>query len=116
MARAFSSPARISAVWLGPGINSQPLSRPGDELTTFTPPFGPLPGRPFTREQILEQEWGPGGSMARARTVDSFILALRQKIEADPANPRYIKTVRQVGYKLERGSGSVRDAHPSLTS
>ena len=58
------------------------------------------PGRPFTREQILEQVWGWGFD-GTARTVDNFILALRQKIEADPANPRYIKTVRQVGYKLE---------------
>jgi two-component system alkaline phosphatase synthesis response regulator PhoP len=59
------------------------------------------PGRPFTREQILEQVWG-WRFEGTARTVDNFILALRQKIETDAANLRYIKTVRQVGYKLER--------------
>ncbi len=58
------------------------------------------PGRPFTRDQILEQVWR-WDFEGTARTVDNFILALRQKIEADPANPRHIKTVRQVGYKLE---------------
>jgi DNA-binding response OmpR family regulator len=59
------------------------------------------PGRPFTREQILEQVWG-WDFEGTARTVDNFILALRQKIEADPANPRHLKTVRQIGYKLEK--------------
>jgi len=58
------------------------------------------PGRPFTREQILERVWG-WDFEGTARTVDNFILALRQKLEADPANPRHLKTVRQVGYKLE---------------
>lgn len=59
------------------------------------------PGRPFTREQILEQVWG-WNFEGTVRTVDNFIRSLRQKIEADPANPRHIQTVRQVGYKLER--------------
>ncbi|MBI5014568.1 MAG: response regulator transcription factor [Deltaproteobacteria bacterium] len=59
------------------------------------------PGRPFTREQILEQVWG-WGFEGTVRTVDNFIRSLRQKIEADPANPRHLQTVRQVGYKLER--------------
>ncbi|MGY8646580.1 MAG: winged helix-turn-helix domain-containing protein [Verrucomicrobiales bacterium] len=35
------------------------------------------------------------------RTVDNFILALRQKIEIDPANPRHILTVRCQGYRLQ---------------
>jgi two-component system, OmpR family, alkaline phosphatase synthesis response regulator PhoP len=59
------------------------------------------PSRPFTREQILERVWG-WGFEGTVRTVDNFILALRQKIEADPGNPRHLKTVRQVGYKLEK--------------
>ncbi|MBI5446912.1 MAG: response regulator transcription factor [Deltaproteobacteria bacterium] len=58
------------------------------------------PGRPFTREHILEQVWGWNFD-GTARTVDNFILALRHKIEADPARPRHLKTVRQIGYKLE---------------
>jgi two-component system alkaline phosphatase synthesis response regulator PhoP len=58
------------------------------------------PGRPRTRTEILDRVWG-WGFEGSARTVDNFILSLRQKLEADPANPRHILTVRQVGYKLE---------------
>ncbi|MBW2264053.1 MAG: response regulator transcription factor [Deltaproteobacteria bacterium] len=58
------------------------------------------PGRPFSRDAIIDRVWGWGFSGTN-RTVDNCILALRQKIEADPVRPRYILTVRQVGYKLE---------------
>jgi DNA-binding response OmpR family regulator len=58
------------------------------------------PGRPFTREVILDRIWGWGFD-GTARTVDNFIMSLRQKIEKDPSKPRHIKTVRQVGYKLD---------------
>jgi len=59
------------------------------------------PGRPFTREAILERVWG-WDFEGTARTVDNYIHALRQKLEEDPARPRHIKTVRQVGYKLDQ--------------
>ncbi|MBN2495407.1 MAG: response regulator transcription factor [Deltaproteobacteria bacterium] len=59
------------------------------------------PGRPFTREEILHRVWGWDFD-GTARTVDNVILSLRKKIETDPSNPRHIKTVRQVGYKLDR--------------
>jgi two-component system, OmpR family, alkaline phosphatase synthesis response regulator PhoP len=58
------------------------------------------PGRPFSRETILDRIWGWGFD-GTVRTVDNFIMALRQKIELDPSRPRHIKTVRQVGYKLD---------------
>ncbi|MCP4602118.1 MAG: response regulator transcription factor [Proteobacteria bacterium] len=58
------------------------------------------PGRPFTREVILDRVWG-WGFEGTVRTVDNFIMSLRQSIEADPSHPKYIKTVRRVGYKLE---------------
>ncbi len=58
------------------------------------------PGRPFTREVILDRVWG-WGFEGTARTVDNFIMALRQRIEDNPSRPRHIKTVRRVGYKLE---------------
>ena len=57
------------------------------------------PGRAFTRQAILERVWG-WGFEGTARTVDNFIRSLRQKIEADPAQPRHIVTVRHVGYRL----------------
>jgi DNA-binding response OmpR family regulator len=52
-----------------------------------------------TREELLTQVWGYDESMS-TRTVDNFILKLRQKIEEDPANPRYIITIHGIGYKL----------------
>jgi DNA-binding response OmpR family regulator len=62
--------------------------------------FAHNPGRVFTREQILEDVWGSdfdGG----ARTVDVHVRWLRQKIEADPANPERLRTVRGSGYLFE---------------
>jgi two-component system, OmpR family, alkaline phosphatase synthesis response regulator PhoP len=58
------------------------------------------PGHAFSRETILEKVWGFGFE-GTARTVDNFIRALRQKVEPDPAHPRHIVTVRNVGYRLE---------------
>ena len=58
------------------------------------------PGRAFTREAILEKVWG-WSFEGTARTVDNFIRSLRQKVEADPAQPRHLVTVRHVGYRLE---------------
>ena len=39
--------------------------------------------------------------MVTPRSIDRFINALRNKIEPDPATPRFIKTVREFGYKFE---------------
>ena len=52
-----------------------------------------------TRDELLTHVWGYDESMS-TRTVDNFILKLRQKIEEDPANPRYIITIHGIGYKL----------------
>jgi DNA-binding response OmpR family regulator len=56
-------------------------------------------GRAFGREMLLERIWGydyTGGT----RTVDVHVGRLRSKIEADPAQPRYLVTVRGFGYKF----------------
>jgi DNA-binding response OmpR family regulator len=58
-------------------------------------------GQVFSRQQLLENVWGYdffGGS----RTVDVHIRWLREKLEETPARPRYILTVRGVGYKFVR--------------
>lgn len=59
------------------------------------------PGQVFSRETILEKVWGWDYD-GTARTVDNFVASLRKKIESDPSAPRHIKTVRQVGYRLEK--------------
>lgn len=57
------------------------------------------PGRVFSRAQLIEQALGPDFE-GFDRTIDVHILKLRRKLEPDPANPTYIRTVYGVGYKL----------------
>lgn len=57
-------------------------------------------GRSFTRAQLLEQTQGYAYE-GYERTIDVHIKNLRQKIEADPRKPQYIRTVYGVGYKFE---------------
>ena len=57
-------------------------------------------GLVFSREQLLEKLWGYD-YIGDTRTVDVHVRWLRQKIESDPANPKYLVTVRGTGYKLE---------------
>ncbi len=60
------------------------------------------PGRVFTRLELLEGVRGETyGSFERS--VDSHIKRLRQKIEEDPADPKYVLTVFGIGYKMARG-------------
>ncbi|HQQ01068.1 MAG TPA: response regulator transcription factor [bacterium] len=56
-------------------------------------------GEIVTRERFLEEVWGYE-SAPSTRTVDNHIAKLRQKIEADPDNPKYIITVHRMGYKF----------------
>lgn len=53
-----------------------------------------------SRYDLLENIWGYEDSQPTTRTVDNFIVKLRQKIESNPNDPRYIITVHGVGYKL----------------
>lgn len=61
--------------------------------------FARYPGRVFTRDQLLEQVWGYGFD-GYEHTVNTTINRLRGKIETDPAAPRYILTVRGLGYRF----------------
>jgi DNA-binding response OmpR family regulator len=58
------------------------------------------PGRVFSRELLLERIWGYG-YFGDGRLVDVHVRRLRTKVEADPANPRHVVTVRGLGYKLQ---------------
>lgn len=57
------------------------------------------PGKVLKRDYLLDQVWGYDFA-ADTRTVDVHIRYLRQKIEQDPANPKFIETVRGVGYRF----------------
>jgi DNA-binding response OmpR family regulator len=57
------------------------------------------PGVVYSREQLLDAVWGQDRAVTD-RTVDVYILRLRQKIEPDPANPAFIRAVRGFGYSF----------------
>jgi DNA-binding response OmpR family regulator len=59
------------------------------------------PSRPFSREALIQAVWGYDSSIGSARTVDVHIRHLRQKLEENPAEPRWLVTVRGVGYVFE---------------
>jgi DNA-binding response OmpR family regulator len=57
--------------------------------------------RPISRATLIEAVWGYASDIGSDRTVDVHIRHLREKLEDDPANPRWIVTVRGAGYKFE---------------
>jgi len=57
-------------------------------------------GRVLSREQLIEGAWGPD-TFTSARIADNHIANLRRKIEPDPANPRYLRNVRGMGYRFD---------------
>jgi len=59
------------------------------------------PNRPFSRQALIEAVWGYDDPLGSQRGVDVHIRHLRQKLEQDPGDPRWIVTVRGVGYKFQ---------------
>jgi DNA-binding response OmpR family regulator len=58
------------------------------------------PDRPFARGALIEAIWGYDSSVGSERTIDVHMRHLRQKLEVDPSQPRWLVTVRGVGYKF----------------
>jgi DNA-binding response OmpR family regulator len=71
------------------------------------------PGRVYTREQLLDFVWGYNHA-GYEHTVNSHVNRLRGKIERDPANPVFVRTVWGVGYKFGEGLETAAD-RPSAT-
>jgi DNA-binding response OmpR family regulator len=57
-------------------------------------------GRALTREQVLDLAWGHAVAVSE-RVVDNHVVRLRKAIEPDPASPRYLVSVRGVGYRFD---------------
>jgi two-component system, OmpR family, response regulator MtrA len=80
--------------------------RSGEELHVTKTEFRLLcelaqnPGRVFSRESLLDKVWGYD-YFGDGRLVDVHVRRLRTKVEADPANPRHVVTVRGLGYRLQ---------------
>ena len=60
--------------------------------------FGGAPGKAFTRSQIQEYIWGDADPKSNSITV--FVRKIREKIEDNPSEPKYLLTVQRVGYKM----------------
>lgn len=78
----------------------------GNTVSTTTREFRLLeylarhPSRVFTRDQLLDAVWTEG-SFVTPRSVDVYVRRLREKIELDPDNPAYLKTIRGMGYRFD---------------
>ncbi|MBF1999128.1 MAG: response regulator transcription factor [Synechococcales cyanobacterium C42_A2020_086] len=81
------------------GTASEPL-----DLTTLEfellATFLSNPGRVWSRAQLIERLWG-SDFYGDERVVDTHVARLRKKVEPDPSNPTFVKTVIGVGYKFE---------------
>lgn len=63
--------------------------------------FASRPGEVVSREDLLEQVWGYNPeNLPSTRTVDNFLVRLRQKLERDPTHPQLLVSVRGAGYRL----------------
>jgi DNA-binding response OmpR family regulator len=101
----------------GPGVTMMKL---GDVIVNFASYFGSKNGKEFSmtpkefeilkylwqhrnetvsRDDLLTNVWGYNQSVS-TRTIDNFILKIRQKIEDDPTHPKTIFTIHGTGYKL----------------
>jgi DNA-binding response OmpR family regulator len=58
------------------------------------------PARVFSRDQLLDAVWGDA-RFVTPRSVDVYVRRIREKVEADPETPRYLKTMRGAGYRFE---------------
>lgn len=61
------------------------------------------PGRVFSRDQLLDAVWGDA-RFVTPRSVDVYVRRIREKMEEDAENPRFLKTMRGAGYRFERGT------------
>jgi DNA-binding response OmpR family regulator len=96
---------RLEGLTIDPA--SREVTRDGEAVTLTALEFDLLralasaPGRVFTRRQLLERVWG-WDHVGDDRLVDVHVRKLRRALGDDPAAPRFIETVRGVGYKAVR--------------
>ncbi|MBI3972991.1 MAG: response regulator transcription factor [Chloroflexi bacterium] len=86
------------------------VTRDGEPLPLTVREFALLaalasqPGRVFTRAQLLERVWG--NEYYDDHVVDVHVGNLRRKLDDDPTNPRYVETVRGVGYRFRAANSA----------
>jgi two-component system, OmpR family, response regulator MtrA len=108
--RRTSAPAEAAPILAG-GLDIDPagfsVRKDGSEIALTATEFRLLlelarrPGQVFTRELLLQRVWDYD-YLGDSHLVDVAIGRLRAKVEDDPAHPALIKTIRGVGYRLDR--------------
>jgi DNA-binding response OmpR family regulator len=99
-----NTPVRVGEIEIDPGAMT--LTVRGHLITATATEFRLLEyfarhlGRVFTRDQLLDSVWRDT-AFVTPRSVDVYVRRIREKIEPDPENPRYLKTVRGAGYRFE---------------
>jgi DNA-binding response OmpR family regulator len=106
--RGTPAPARtLKSGTLELDRNGRRVTLNNEEITLTATEFRLLeflmsrPGIVFSREQLLDGVWGHDRAVTD-RTVDVYILRLRQKIENDATSPQWIRSVRGFGYSFDR--------------
>jgi two-component system phosphate regulon response regulator PhoB len=95
--------------------NSMQLRVHGELVTTTATEFRLLdylarhPGRVFSRDHLLDAVWGDA-RFVTPRSVDVYVRRIREKIEADPETPRFLKTMRGAGYRFDLPKAGSREA------
>jgi DNA-binding response OmpR family regulator len=77
-------------------INGSPVTLTATEFRLLEHLMS-YPDQVFSRERLLDAVWGHGKDVME-RTVDACIVRLRNKVESEPSNPRWIQSLRGVGY------------------
>jgi two-component system, OmpR family, alkaline phosphatase synthesis response regulator PhoP len=102
---------RVEIVDLSIDLEKHEVKR-GDKLVELTPTefellkvLAEAPGRVYSRMQLLDKVQGSAYE-GYERAIDSHVKNLRKKVEPDPEQPRYVITVRGVGYKFGEGTGA----------
>jgi len=105
-----STPSVISFEEILIDAGAMQLKVRGELTTTTATEFRRLdylarhPGRVFSRDHLLDAVWGDA-RFVTPRSVDVYVRRIREKIEVDPEDPRYLKTVRGAGYRFELPKG-----------
>jgi two-component system, OmpR family, phosphate regulon response regulator PhoB len=85
------------------GHDEVPMTRKEFDLLAF---LATSPGRVFSREELLERVWGSTSRWQGCSTVTEHVRRVRLKIETDPENPRWITTVRGIGYRFSSAAAA----------
>ncbi|RKT87288.1 DNA-binding response regulator, OmpR family, contains REC and winged-helix (wHTH) domain [Saccharopolyspora antimicrobica] len=89
---------RIDTSSLTVSMHGEPVTLTPTELRLLLT-LSRAPGQVFSRQQLLEQVW-EHDYLGDSRLVDNCVQRLRAKIEASPATPEYVQTVRGFGYRF----------------